>query len=75
MSTTLDGIDEPRHKDIPLEKRQQMARDQDFIAAARTAVPALLAEVARLREALKRTKGPSPSMDEALNSGDGSYKP
>jgi hypothetical protein len=63
---------------LPIERRADHQPDMDFIAASRSAIPRLLAEVRELRAALRegehRCRLPD-SIDEALNSGDGSYKP
>jgi hypothetical protein len=53
------------------------ARNSDlaFIAVARTALPALIAEVRRLRAVEEACHAFQRQLSEAFNSGDGTYRP
>ena len=59
----------------PDEFDDQTKCDIEFIAHARSDVPDLLTEVKRLQAEMESYRKADTALNEALNMGDGSYKP
>lgn len=69
ICTTCDSAEVERHDSYNIEY-ERMEADAAFIAASREAVPALIAEVERLREALGAAIGNMMNVQIGLGAGD-----